>query len=248
MTFDPTGLRAVIFDYGSTLIQFGERQIAACDRALHDALQVIYGEVHPEKVKEVRDRDRRAPYGGEFLENDMASMTDALVRDLYGVEPSKGELDRLLHVRYASFVEQVEVEDYVPQLLEALAPDYKLGLLSNYPDVPALLDSVRKIGLVEFFDAILVSGEVGRVKPHALPFRTILDRLAVAPHEALYVGDNWLGDIQGSKRLGMRAAHIVQWDTPEIFERQPGDHEPDLTVHHLTDLLAYLKGDAVGSG
>jgi len=244
MTFDPTGLRAVVFDYGSTLIQFGERQIAACDRALHDALQAIYGAVPAEKVKEIRDLDRRAPYGGDFLENDMAAMTANLVRNLYGIEPSPADLDRLLRVRYASFVEQVEVEDYVPELLEALSRDFKLGLLSNYPDVPALLDSVRKIGLYDFFDAIVVSGEVGRVKPHALPFRTILDRLALEPPEVIYVGDNWLGDIQGSKRLGMRAAHIVQWDTPEVFEPQPGDHEPDLIVHHLTDLLRYLKRDA----
>ena len=81
---------------------------------------------------------------------------------------------------------------------------------------------------------------MGRVKPHPLPFRTILGELDVAPLEALYVGDNWLGDIQGAKRIGMRAAFIVQWETPEKFDRRPDDHEPDLTISHLSELLTVL--------
>ena len=241
MTFDPSGLRAVVFDYGSTLIEFGEKQIGLCDRALTDLLGELYGPVDRAKVKEIRDRDRRAPYEGEFRENDLAGISSALVRGLFGVEPSPDELERILYVRYTSFVGAIEVEDYVAGFLDALREDFRLGLLSNYPDGPAIRDSLKKIGLHDRFDAVVVSGDVGHVKPHALPFRTVLEKLGVQPHEAIYVGDNWLGDIQGSKRVGMSAAHILQWDTPEVFERQPGDHDADLTIQHLTDLLEYLS-------
>ena len=54
----------------------------------------------------------------------------------------------------------------------------------------------------------------------------------------LYVGDNWLGDIQGAKRFGMKAAWIRQYIPYEDFPENPGDHQPDLVVEHLSELSA----------
>ena len=35
-------LDAIIFDYGNTLIEFGPRQVNACDQALSDALHTMF--------------------------------------------------------------------------------------------------------------------------------------------------------------------------------------------------------------
>jgi putative hydrolase of the HAD superfamily len=162
------------------------------------------------------------------------------VRELYARDPSGEELEHLLETRYGAFVEVVAAPHYVEDLLRDLGARYAVGLLSNYPDGEAIRHTLDRLDLTRYFDAVVVSGDVGRVKPHALPFRIVLGRLDVAPEEALYVGDNWLGDIQGAKNAGMWAAHIVQYDTPEKFDRRPGDHDADLIVEHLTDLRKVL--------
>jgi HAD superfamily hydrolase (TIGR01549 family) len=240
MPMNIDNLRAVIFDYGNTLIEFTESHIRTCDKALADTLERIYGPLDLPRLNEIRDRDRRAPYTGEYLENDMESISTALVRDLFGRDPSGEELCDIIQTRYTSFVAVIDAPHYLEDFLADMGKCYKLGLLSNYPDGCAIRDTLAKLDLADYFDAVVVSGDVGRVKPHALPFETVLAQLGVAPEEALYVGDNWLGDIQGAKGVGMQAAFIVQYDTPEKFDRQPGDHDADVTIEHLTDLREML--------
>jgi len=240
MQWENVNIRAVVFDYGNTLIEFTEPHIRTCDAALADALRELFGSVDLEKLEVIRSRDRCAPYTGEYLENDMAAISANLVRKLYGREPSAAELDAILRVRYESFVSVANAPDYLHGFLDRLTGKYSMGLLSNYPDGDAIRATLEKLDMGQYFDAVVVSGDVGHVKPHALPFRTILDQLGIAAEESLYVGDNWLGDIQGAKRIGMLAAHTVQWDTPEKFAREPGDFDADLTLSHLTDLLEIL--------
>jgi len=234
-------LQAVVFDYGSTLVQFNQACIVECDRDLTELLELIYGHADAERIRAVRDHDRMGPYSGEFIENDMVAMCRNLVLTLYGRQPTPEELARLLHVRHSSLVEQIDAEPYVADVLRSIGRHRKVGLLSNYPDPVAIRDSLHKTDLYDCFDAIVVSGEVGHVKPHPLPFHTLLVKLGVEPAQAVYIGDNWLGDIQGAKRLGMKAIHSTQWDTPEHFEPKPGDFQPDATISHLTELIEMFE-------
>ena len=235
------GIRAVVFDYGSTLIEFGTAQIHACDAALAETLDRLYGPVDFDALQRVRNEDRVAPYVNGYYENDMAGISRNLVKEIYGREPSDEELGAILDVRYAAFVEAIASPDYLGEFLGGLKTSYKLGLLSNYPDAGALRASLDKVDLTKYFDAIAVSGDFGRVKPHELPFQKILERLDVRPAEALYVGDNWLGDIQGAKKAGLLAAWTHQFDSPEKFDRRPGDVDPDITIQHITELREYLQ-------
>jgi len=240
MALKRESLRAIIFDYGSTLIQFNAPQIDACDRALSATLKRFFGDVDYDALKRVRDEDRRRPYVNGFRENRMPGMCANMVRQLYGRDPRQEELDELLKVRHASFVNAVRAPSYLNRLLGELGRRYRLALLSNYPDAPALRESLDRIGLTERFQAVVVSADVGRVKPHEAPFKKVLATLGVSPAQALCVGDNWLGDIQGAKRLGMAAVWTLQFDSPEKFDRKPDDLEPDLIIHHLTELREHL--------
>ncbi len=233
-------LRAVLFDYGNTLIEFTEPQIGRCDRALREALEHHFGAADHDRLVEIRNRDRRAPYSGAFHENSILEITRNLVRELFGQDPEPHVLEALLEVRFTSFVESIDAEPHVGPLLARLGERYRLGLISNYPDGEAVRASLQRVGLTEQFDAIVISGDVGRVKPHPLPFQRTLEQLDVEPRQAVYVGDNWLGDIQGAKRLGMQAVLTRQWDTPEKFDREDDHHEPDLVIDHLDALLDVL--------
>jgi len=232
--------RAVVFDYGSTLIEFGAPQIHACDAALAETLERLYGSVDFDALKRVRNEDRVAPYMNGYYENDMGGISRNLVKQLYDREPSDEELNAILDVRHTAFVEAITAPEYLGDFLGGLRSSYKLGLLSNYPDAGALRASLDKVDLRRHFDAIVVSGDFGRIKPHGLPFQKVLEQLDVGPAETVYVGDNWLGDVQGAKQAGLLAVWTRQFDSPEKFDRQPGDVDPDLTIHHIIELREHL--------
>jgi putative hydrolase of the HAD superfamily len=109
-------------------------------------------------------------------------------------------------------------------------------VLSNYPDGNAVRDSMAALGIIELFDTVVVSGDLGVCKPDPRPFAAVTEELGVAPDRILFVGDNWLADIQGAKRYGMRAALTTEYAPAENFRPEPGDAEPDLTIASLAEL------------
>ena len=64
--------------------------------------------------------------------------------------------------------------------------------LANYPE------------LKHFFKTVVVAGEGGiPAKPDPAPFLLCLDALGLASNEALYVGDDWRIDVEGARAVGM---------------------------------------------
>ena len=90
-------------------------------------------------------------------------------------------------------------------------------------------------GLLEFFDHLLFSTDVGVRKPHPQIFQTALEALNVAPHEAVFVGDRFPEDVAGAKSVGMWGI----WKERPDRERLP--HViPDAQIVDLRELLGIL--------
>jgi len=240
MTFARNGIRAVLFDYGNTLIEYGPRQVEAQYVALEKELFRLFGHCDSSRLKAIRDHQALAPYNNGYVENDMELITGELIEKMYQVVPEDAQIEALLETRYTAFVHAIEVSSDVPSLLIRLRDQYRLGLVSNYPCSRAIEGSLKKTGLREFFEVVVVSGDLGYVKPHAKPFETMLDHLKLHPEECLFVGDNWLADVQGAKRMGMPAILISQYTPYEEFKPSDGDHQPDATINHLSELEALL--------
>ena len=233
-------LRAVVFDYGNTLIEFNERQVAYSTRALGAFLREHLGPFAEDRLDALGEAARLEPYGNGYRENDFGEVSRQLVRELYGREPTAEELVGLLDIRREAFVASIHVEPRVLALLERLASDFQLGLLSNYPSGLAIRQSLDRTGIGQHMRAVVVSGEVGFIKPHPLPFQTILRELGVDPSEVVHVGDNWLADVQGAKRLGIACIQIRQWLPLEEFEPGDSDQEPDAVIEDLDELRGLL--------
>jgi len=95
----------------------------------------------------------------------------------------------------------------VPGTLETLGTlkaRYRLGLLSNLTHAPAGREIIERMGLGNFFDVILISGELGYRKPHPLVFERLTASLGVEKGELLYVGDDPEADVCGAMRAGIR--------------------------------------------
>jgi putative hydrolase of the HAD superfamily len=240
LNIDAKSIDAILFDYGNTLIEFGPDQVASCDRALSACLTELFGSHDFDKLTEMQHRERRAPYQGEFIENDFPQLTRSLVENLFGVIPTSEQLDRLLAVRFDAMTSAIRLDSSVPALLAELKTRFRIGLVSNYPDSQVIRHSIDQLDLTRFFDAVVVSGDVGHVKPHPKVFETIVNAIETDPTRCLFVGDNWLGDIQGARRCGMRAVFTTEFVPYEKFDREPGDFDACATITKLDELRELL--------
>lgn len=234
-------LDALIFDYGNTLIEFGPTQVDACDRALSDALETMFGVHEFARLQEIQHRERRSPYEGDFKENNLAGTTRSLIQALFETDATDDQITELLEVRFNIMVSSIKVDPEVHVLLDRLSRRFRLGLISNYPCSRSINHSLAEHGLDRWFEVVVVSADVGHVKPHPRLFDLAVSSMKVRREATLYVGDNWLGDIQGAKRFGMKAAWIRQYIPYEDFPQNPGDHQPDLVVEHLSELAGLTE-------
>lgn len=228
------GRAAILFDYGNTLVPFGPAELDALDDAFAAALRARFGDVDRAALRAIRARDRLAPYDGAWRENDLRTTTSNTVNALFGVTPTAADVEALIAARRAAFVDLVAVGEGAREALARLGATARLALVSNYPDGDAIRASVARLGLR--FDAVVVSGDLGFVKPHPAPFLAALAAVGVPAAAAAHVGDHWLADVQGAKRLGMAAVWVRRWAPPEVFEPGPDDLPPDATITDLDAL------------
>jgi len=108
---------------------------------------------------------------------------------------------------------------------------------------PDFWDEVRQLGLEDLFEAVVVSCDVGYMKPHPRIYQVAIERLGVEAPECLMVGDNLRADVEGPKTLGMMAV----WRRPPAAaepveatadERETeGPVQPDYAVDQIAELL-----------
>jgi putative hydrolase of the HAD superfamily len=243
MPLDLKNVKAIVFDLGNTLIEFGPRQMEHHNAALAQALVRMFGSCDPERLKAIRDKQLIAPDENSFKENDSRVLSIEMVRKLYNITPSEEQINILLDARNKAFLDEVELTDNILPLLKNLVQYYRIALISNYPRGKSIRDALAKIGLLDKFEAIVISGEVGYVKPHPHPFEVMLDRLKLSAPQCIYVGDNWLADIQGAKRIGMQAIYTTQYEPYEKFTPSDGDYQPDTRISHIDELNLLLACD-----
>lgn len=244
-------IRAVIFDYGNTLIPFGRAEVDAFDSRLAAFLRHRFGPFDEARYHEVRGQDRLAPYRGAppaYQENDLQQMVEHLFEALYGQPPTPETVREIIDIRRKIFVDLVDMAPETRDLLRKLRERFRLGLLSNYPDGEAIRRSLIRNRADALFDAVIVSGDLGLVKPHPEVFRTVIRALDVSPNQCLFIGDNWLADVQGARRAGMTTFHLVRWVPPERFEPLPGDLPPHAEIRELETLLTLLHEQPAAVG
>jgi putative hydrolase of the HAD superfamily len=61
------------------------------------------------------------------------------------------------------------------------------------------------LDIAAHFDLLIDSHLVGLRKPDAAIFHYALEKLDVAPHEAVYIGDSYGHDVLGAQNAGLRA-------------------------------------------
>ena len=98
-------------------------------------------------------------------------------------------------------------DDSVPFLGQLRSAGIKIAIVSNCTEHARPL--LAKLGLIGLADAVILSCEVGAVKPSAEIFLRALDQLEVPASAALFVDDQ-ASFCAGGAALGIRAVQIVR--------------------------------------
>jgi epoxide hydrolase-like predicted phosphatase len=90
--------------------------------------------------------------------------------------------------------------------LRGLKSRYKIALLSNaWDDLRSVIQ--RNWAISDVFDEMIISAEVGIAKPDARIYRIAVDRLGVAPQEAVFV-DDFIENITSARAFGLQTVHF----------------------------------------
>lgn len=139
-----------------------------------------------------------------------------------------------LEARWRALRAQFPLFDDADELLARLRPHTKLGIVTN--GVRGL--QRRKLegsGLLHWFDAVAISGEVGIGKPERGIFDRLCRELGVEPARCAMVGDNPERDVQGGLNAGMATAWVDR-------KLKPRGAKADVEVESLRALWPWLAG------
>lgn len=127
-------------------------------------------------------------------------------------------------------------------LLETLrGRGLRLALVSNTASPQWLLQPVfQRQGLVERVDAIVLSSEVGKRKPHPAIFEAALRELGVDAGEAIHVGDRLEADVFGAARVGMKTVQALWFRADDAAVEIEPDYQAftQMDVLNVVDRLA----------
>jgi putative hydrolase of the HAD superfamily len=234
-------LKAVLFDWGDTLMDFkyDEELVDAGARA---GLAALGRDGLPE-VEAVAAHFREHYVPMFWLPGSLDEIQyPGLVRELlghFGIDVTDEELGRYLEAEHEAWMPSRVLGATTHALLEALrSRGLRLGLVSNAFDPGWLLHrDLDRMGLGERLDFSVFSSEVGMRKPHPAIFERALDALGVEPGRALFVGDRLYEDVRGAAEAGMRTVQALWFRADE----HPDGGEPDYEAFTQMDVLNIVE-------
>jgi pyrophosphatase PpaX len=215
----PGRIRAVLYDFDGTLADSTDL-IMRCYR---HTMRTHLGEVPPDEdwlsgfgmtlesqlARFARDEAMAAAMLETYREF-QNTIHDELLRPFPGAAETVAELDRR---------------------------GYRLAIVTSKHRRSAMR-GMELCGIVEHFDAIVTPEDVTEPKPHPEPVLFALDRLGVAPEEALFVGDS-PHDIAAGQAAGTRTAGVLWGPFPRAALENA---RPDALLGAQHDVLRLLDG------
>ncbi len=228
-------IRAVVFDAGYTLLRpcmdewffpprffefvdrtaFGSLTKQEYDRAFgagYDYLDVIHDRVRTEE-------EELSQFEGFFA---------AFSREVPCLNMTP-EICRALAWDHTYNDEKFVFYDDVKESLARLGKTYRLGVLSD--TWPSLHRIFSNYGIRDCFEAFVLSCDVGVFKPDPMIYEVLIQKLALPPHQIVFV-DDVVKNLEGAKKAGIRPVQILRKDFPR------GDFP---VVKDLGELEIYLQ-------
>lgn len=223
--------RAIFFDVDFTLIHPGPafqadgyREACAAHGVVVDAAAFDRAVLEASRLLDAA--------GGRFDPEVFVDYTCRIIEGMGGTGLQVRAAARAIYQRWGACDQFMLYED-VPEVLRGLhAAGIRIGLISNTER--CLTAFQRHFELEGLFAVALSSADHGYMKPHPSIFQAGLRALGVAAGDAVMVGDSLVHDIDGARRLGMRAVLLAR---AGLREAAPPDVPVIESLRQLPPLL-----------
>ena len=206
-----TEIRGVFFDLYGTLLCYGNME-AAGESWFHTIRRELVTSGH------AFDEETLIRLCEEFLlqpeppvQDDGLTVYERRMRELVeelSLELQVEELRRISEASVAAWHAHTPLDPEAKSVLSELQGRYKLALISNFDHPPHVHRLLDELALRPFFDAVVVSGDIGVKKPDPAIFTPALEQTGLATDEAIFVGDSPEDDIAGARAAGLRPVLI----------------------------------------
>lgn len=232
---DRAPVRAVLFDLDDTLFDHrGASRAALAEVHRRHAGGVDFEAFESHHARILEDLHRDVLEGRRGLD-DARRERFRRVFAATGVTLSEADADAVAAAYRASYVPSWRAVEGAADLVAAVQRRARVAVVSNNL-IEETRDKLVFCRIASLVDAVVVSGDEGISKPDPRIFSIALERLGVAPAEAVMVGDSWAADIVGAARAGIRPV----WFNPRRRPR-PAD-PPDIEeIVSLTPVEALVE-------
>jgi len=166
------------------------------------------------------------------------------------------EIKNIAHECVISWHKYVKIDPDAIPLLKILRNEKNLALITNFDHPPFLYSILSKYKLIEYFEFIAISGEIGYKKPDPQIFNITLEKLKLKPLEVLFIGDS-KEDIEGALKAGIKPILIRRQNLKktiignDYYSKKKGKAKekitknskmiPFKTISHLKELYQILN-------
>jgi putative hydrolase of the HAD superfamily len=243
-----TSVRAVLFDFGHTLVDFTRTEDALRDAytVIRDRLASWVEDRAPPEVDELVERIAGAVddmVGRSYLERRLEELDQiALFEEAFaglGYALPRELLREAAEIDHDSFSRSLSAPAETLETLDRLrAAGLRLGIVSNMSLFPHLIRAdVDALGIGRRLDSMTFSSEVGVRKPDPKIFTTALRAIDADAADTVFVGDRVNDDVVGARGLGMRT--IL---TRQFRQEDPGEVRPDAVVERIDEIPDVIAG------
>ncbi len=182
-------VRAIFFDLGGVIVR---TDYQAPREHLAERLNTTYEDLN--RIVFDTESSRQASVGAITTDAHWDTVTRRLGRPASEAKALREEF-------FAGDIVDLELIDFI----RSLRPRYKTGVISNaWPDLRQ--DLVAK-KIDDAFDALIISSEVGVMKPDPKIYQIALEKLGVTAREAVFVDDTPV-NVEAARALGMQAVRF----------------------------------------
>lgn len=226
--FDITKIKAVLWDLDDTLYS----RVKAARRNLPGMFKtLLYTEQSDEKIEEIADFMMT-----KVQRNSMVPLEafEAVVAKYPPDRPFDYQTCLDYYYEHMSkFAEPYEEQLAVVKKLRELG--VKNAIVTNISATRAKDQwlKIRRLGIEEYFDAIVVSGDLDIHKPDRGIFDHAAKLLGVANEDCVFVGDDPASDVMGGRNADMEVVWIDRWNDGDPFADDPKVHRVESVTEYF---------------
>lgn len=232
-------VRTIFFDLDNTLVDHTHAQRSALGDVYNRyraVFHLISCEEFIAEYEKVNDKLWTALANNELTVEELRIQSFMLtLQHLFSLTPlikydlrDAFEMGPYYRSQYEKYTREIEG---ATQILHALSGKYSLGVLSNgFTYIQNI--KLDQLGWRKFFSHVVLSEEVGVMKPHAGIFEAAVSASKHSPVELAFVGDHFFNDVAAAKRFGWNTV----WYNPDR-DAAP-DTSADVIVGSLNEIPA----------